>query len=65
MGQVMEQLDSLLKDRQVLAAHGASVYQECKSISTDLQGALRTLHSNAVANAIKKRGAAGAKGKSF
>jgi hypothetical protein len=65
MDKVMEQLESLLKDRQVLAAHGASVYQECKSIAADVQGALRTLQSNAAANAIKKRGAANAKGKSF
>src|SRR5262245_51919482 len=31
MDQVAEQLESLLKDRQVLSAHGVSVYQECKS----------------------------------
>jgi hypothetical protein len=65
MDQVMEQLDSLLKDRQVLSAHGVSVYQECKSISADLQGALRTLQSNAAANAIKKRGATSVRGKSL
>jgi hypothetical protein len=65
VGQVVEQLENLLKDRQVLSAHGASVYQECKSISADVQGALRTLQSNAAANATKKRGATGARGKSF
>jgi hypothetical protein len=65
MDQVVEQLESLLKDRQVLSAHGVSVYQECKSISADVQGALRTLLSNAGANATKKRGATGARGKSF
>ena len=64
MDQVVEQLESLLKSRQVLSAQGVSVYQECKSISADLQGALRTLQSNAAANATKKRGAA-ARGKSF
>jgi hypothetical protein len=63
MDQVVEQLENMLKDRQVLSAHGVSVYQECKSISADLQGALRTLQSNAAANATKKRGAARAKGK--
>jgi hypothetical protein len=65
MDKVAEQLENLLKDWQVLSAHGASVYQECKSISLDVQGALRTLQSNAAANATKKRGAARAKGKHF
>jgi uncharacterized protein YoxC len=65
MDQVMQRLENLLKDRQVLFAHGASVYQECKSISADVQGALKTLHSNAVANATKKRGATNARGKFF
>lgn len=60
---VVEQLDYLFKDRQVLAAHGTSVYQECKSISADVQGTLRLLQSNAAANATKKRGATGARGK--
>src|SRR5207247_2821325 len=39
MAQVAEQLESLLKDRQVLSAHGVSVDQECKSIPVDVQGA--------------------------
>jgi hypothetical protein len=65
MDQLAEQLESLFKDRQVLSALGVSVYQECKSISADMQGALRTLQSNAAANASKKKGAPGAKGKSF
>jgi hypothetical protein len=55
MDKVAKQLDNLLKDRQVLSAHGMSVYQECKSISADVQGALRTMQSNAAANATKKR----------
>ena len=55
----------LLKDRQVLSAHGNSVYQECKSISADVQGALRTLQANAASNAAKKRGAAASRGKSL
>jgi hypothetical protein len=63
MDQVVEQLESLLKDRQILSAHGVSVYQECKSISADIQGALRTLQSNAAARASKKRGATEARGK--
>ena len=53
----LEQLENLLKDRQVLSAQGVTVYQECKSITADIQGALRTLQSNAAANANKKRGA--------
>jgi hypothetical protein len=56
MDKVMGQLDTLLKDRQVLSAHGMSVYQECKGIAADVQGALRTLQSNATANANRKRG---------
>jgi hypothetical protein len=60
-----EQLDNLLRDRQVLSAHGVTVYQECKSISVDIQGVLRTLQSNAVANATKKKNETGARGKFF
>ena len=63
MDQIVEQLENLLKDRQVLSAHGVSVSQECTSASTDLQGTLRTLLSAAAANAAKKRSAAGKKGK--
>jgi hypothetical protein len=65
MGQVVEQLESLLKDRQVLSAQGVSVYQECKSLSAEVQGTLRTLQSNAAANATKKRGQTATRGKSF
>jgi hypothetical protein len=63
--QVVEQLESLIKDRQVLSAQGVSVYQECKSISAEVQGALRTVQGNAAANATKKRGTTGVRGKSF
>jgi hypothetical protein len=65
INKVLEQLESLLKDRQVLSANGVSVYQECKSVSADVQGALKTLQSSAATNAIKKRGALGKRGKSF
>jgi hypothetical protein len=65
MDKVPEQLENLLKDRQVLSAQGVTVYQECQSVATDIQGAFRMLQSNAVANAQKKRGEAGAKGKFF
>jgi hypothetical protein len=63
--QVMEQLDHLLKDRQVLSGIGVSVAQECKSVCAEIQGTLRTLQSNAAANATRKRGAAGARSKRF
>ncbi len=62
---VVEQLETLLKSRQVLSAQGTAVYQECKSISTDIQGALGTLQRNAAANAAKKRGTGMARSKSF
>jgi hypothetical protein len=63
MDQVVEQLESLLKDRQVLSAHGMAVYQECKSISAQIQGALRMLQSNAAARATKNRAETRARGK--
>lgn len=56
---VLEQLENLLKDRQALSAQGVSVYQDCKTIAADVQGALRTLQSSAAANATKKRGELG------
>jgi hypothetical protein len=63
MDQLPEQLESLLKERQVLSAHGVTVWQECKSISAQLEGALRTLQSNAAANGQRKRREFGKKGK--
>jgi hypothetical protein len=65
MDKVMEELDNLLKDRQVLSAHGVAIYQECKCISAEVQGTLRTLQGNAAANAAKKKGATAARRKSF
>jgi hypothetical protein len=62
---VLGQLENLQKDRQVLSALGAAVFQDCKSIAADVQGALRTLQSNAASRANKKRGATGPKGKMF
>jgi hypothetical protein len=61
---VLEALENLRKDRQVLSALGVTVYQECKSISAEVQGALRRLQVNAAARASKKKGATGARGKS-
>ncbi len=63
--QVVNQLESLLKDRQTLSAQGVSVYQECKGVCAAVQGALRTLRSNAAARATQKRGENKAKGKYF
>jgi hypothetical protein len=58
---VPEQLEFLLKDRQILSSHGTAVLQECQGVASDVQGALRTLQSNAVANARRKMGEARAK----
>jgi hypothetical protein len=63
MDRVMEQLEGLRKDRQVLSALGVSVYQEGKSVTAEVQGALRTLQGNAAANAAKKRGQTAQRGK--
>jgi hypothetical protein len=65
MGKVLEQLENMQKDRQVLSAHGATVYHECKSISAELQGAFRSLQSSAASKARQKKGGTGAKGKFF
>jgi hypothetical protein len=65
MDKVQKQVENLLKDRQVLSAQGVTVYQECKSVSAAVQGALRTLQSNAASNALKKRAATRKKGKFF
>jgi hypothetical protein len=62
--EIMKQLEELRKDRQVLSAHGKTIYQECKGISAELQTAMRTLHHNAV-SAQKKKEAASAKGRRF
>jgi hypothetical protein len=62
LNKLPEQLENLQKDRQVLAAQGVTVFQECKNISMKVQEALRTLQNNAAANACsKKQGAAGGK----
>lgn len=58
MDKLPDLLHNLMKDRQVLTGNGMTVYQECKSIAAEIQGALRILQSNAAVNAQKKRGAA-------
>ena len=63
LDKTLEQLEFLQKQRQVLSAHGTTVYHECKGIAAAVQGALRTLQSNAAAKANKKKKESGAKGK--
>jgi hypothetical protein len=59
MDDVLRQLEELQKDRQILSAQGTTVLQECKGISSDMQGTLRMLQGNAAANALKKKSATG------
>jgi hypothetical protein len=59
-----EELEHLLKDRQVLSAQGVMVSQECENISTDIQTALTTLQSNAAERA-RKNARAGREGGKF
>ena len=63
--EVQQEVEFLRKDRQVLAAQGATVYQECRTISADVQAALTRLQTTAAIRASKKKGGTGAKGKSF
>lgn len=65
MDKAPEQMEHLLKDRQVLSAQGVAVCQECGNICADIQRALRTLQSNATAKARGKMSATRAKGKFF
>jgi hypothetical protein len=60
-----DQLENLLKDRQILSAHGVNVQQECKTVANEVLSTLRQLQSNAAANADRKRRAGRAKGKFF
>jgi hypothetical protein len=60
-----EQLEHLQKDRQVLAAQGATVSQDCRGILSEIQRALGTLQRNAADNARRKRSASREKGKHF
>jgi hypothetical protein len=65
MTEIAEQLEHLLKQRQVLSAHGTTAQQECKRICDDIHRAYSTLKRNAAANADRKRRAAGSQGKFF
>jgi len=63
LDRVPEQLDGLQKDRQVLAAQGNTVGQECRSVLAEIQRTLNTLQRNAAENARRKREARRTKGK--
>jgi hypothetical protein len=65
MDRERERLDHLQKDRQVLAAQGATVTQECRAVAAEVQRALSTLQRNAADNASRKRSARREKGKHF
>jgi hypothetical protein len=65
MDKVPEQLEHLLKDRQILSAHGTAVCQECSGVLGDIQSAYRTLQSNAARKAREKMSEARKKGKFF
>ena len=63
MKEALNRLEDLQKDRQVLAALGKMVYQECRGVSSGIQGALRTLHEHAAD--ARRKNAATAKGRFF
>jgi hypothetical protein len=62
---VGQELEMLRKDLQVLSAKGGAVYQECKTIVSDVQSALRRLQSNAATRASQKKDRSIAKDKSY
>jgi hypothetical protein len=62
MIRIGDQLENLLKDRQVLSAQGVTVQQECQTISANIHESLRILQSNAAVNKNRKqRGIRGGK----
>lgn len=65
LDRVPDQLENLQKDRQVLAAQGTAVYQECRGIITEVQRTLSTLQRNAADIARNKRSAKREKGKFY
>lgn len=54
---VREEMEHLLKARQVLFAQGTSVQQECRGLTSETQRALSTLRMNAATKARKKKDA--------
>jgi hypothetical protein len=65
MDKLPAQLESLLKERQVVSAQGAAAQQKCRSLLASIQGALQTLQSKADARAKEERAALRRKGKFF
>jgi hypothetical protein len=65
MIKLVDQLENLLKDRQVLAAQGVTVCQECRKVASGIESSLRNLKANAAARADKRRRAGRPKGKFF
>jgi hypothetical protein len=62
MVRIGDQLENLLKDRQILSAQGVTVQQECQTISSAIHESLRILQSNAAVNKNRKqRGVRGGK----
>lgn len=59
------QMEHLQKDRQVLAATGTTVYQDCRGVLSEIQRTLSTLQRNAAERARAKRSAKKEKGKHF
>lgn len=57
VGKVREEMEHLLKARQVLFSQGTSVQQEGRSLAADTQRALGNLRRNAANNARKKKDA--------
>ena len=65
MDRLPDELENLLKDRQILSAQGVAVHQECKSILAEIQGILRRLQASAASNNRRNRNANRAGGKFF
>lgn len=65
MNRERAKIDHLLKDRQVLAAQGNAVYQDCRSIASEIQRTFGALQRNANDNARRKRSVSREKGKHF
>lgn len=65
LDEVVNRFDALLKSRQVLAAQGVLVSQECRSILSEVNGAYRTLQRNAASKAAAKKSINGKTGKYY
>lgn len=63
LDQTSDLLDFLQKDRQVLAAQGNAIAQECRGIIAEINRAVSTLERNAATNARNKRDAKRDKGR--